>query len=177
MDSTTIREIPPLRAAWTPVGQQACVPIIGSHAKRVLSGIINILTGCYVPYVSASFCQGHFQDLLYLTRAIWCGWNLVLFLDRASAHTAEASRALASTLDIELRWLPTACPELNVMDCLWRHTRDDVAANEPTPQLEATVNAVLQQLDALSDTERLRKAGVLSNDFWLADVRNALMSR
>lgn len=177
MDSTTIREIPPLRAAWTPLGQQACVPIIGSHAKRVLTGVLNILTGTYLPYISASFCHSHFQDLLRLTRDLWRGWNLVLFLDRASAHTAEDSQATAAALNIELRWLPTACPELNVMDCLWRHTRDDVAANEPTPDLEATVSMVISQIDALSNIERLRKAGVLSDDFWLARVRSALLSR
>jgi len=116
MDSTTIREIPPLRKAWAPIGQQACVPIIGSHHKRVLSGVMNILTGNYLPYVSASFTQGHFQALLCLTRAHWRGWNIILFVDRASAHTADASQALAADLHIMLRWLPTACPELNVME-------------------------------------------------------------
>lgn len=177
MDSTTIREIPPLRKAWAPIGQQACVPIIGSHHKRVLSGVMNILTGNYLPYVSASFTQGHFQDLLRLTRAHWCGWNIILFVDRASAHTADASQALAADLGITLRWLPTACPELNVMDCLWRHVKDDVIANEPTPDLEATVNSAISYLDSLTAHERLVKAGVFSDNFWFADVRNALLSK
>ena len=177
MDSTTIREIPPLRAAWAPVGQPARVPIVGSHQKRVLSGVLNVLTGHYVPYVSASFTQEHFQDLLRLIRGQWRGWNLVLFLDRASAHTADSSQALAAALRIELRWLPTACPELNVMDCLWRHTKDQIVANEPTPNLESTVNLVISYLDLLSGAERLRKAGIYSGAFWLADVRNALLSK
>jgi hypothetical protein len=177
MDSTTIREIPPLRAAWAPVGQQACVPIIGSHKKLVLSGVLNILTGHYIPYVAASFTKEHFQDLLRLLRAQWRGWNLVLFLDRASVHTAADSQVVAAQLGIELRWLPTACPELNVMDCLWRHTKDEIVANEPTPNLESTVNMVISYLDSLSGTERLRKAGVLSDAFWLADVRSALLSK
>lgn len=176
MDSTTIREIPPLRAAWTRRGEQACVPLIGSHAKRVLSAVMNILTGHYLPYISASFSQGHFQDLLQLMRAQWRGWNLVLFLDRATVHTAEASQALAAELHIELRWLPTACPELNVMDCLWRHGKDHIVANEPTPILDHTVSMVVSYLDSLSDHERLTKAGVFAEHFWLADVRNALLS-
>ena len=176
MDSTTIREIPPLRAAWTRRGEQACVPLIGSHAKRVLSAVMNILTGHYLPYISASFSQGHFQDLLQLMRAQWRGWNLVLFLDRATVHTAEASQALAAELHIELRWLPTACPELNVMDCLWRHGKDHIVANEPTPILDHTVSMVVSYLDSLRDHERLTKAGVFAEHFWLADVRNALLS-
>jgi transposase len=177
MDSTTIREIPPLRMAWAPIGQQACVPIIGSHNKRVLSGVMNILTGSYLPYVSASFNQGHFQDLLRLTRAQWRGWHIILFVDRASAHTADASQSLAADLHIALRWLPTACPELNVMDCLWRHVKDDVLANESIPNLEATVNSAISYLDSLTGYQRLVKAGVFSDNFWLANVRNALLSK
>ena len=176
MDSKTIREIPPLRAAWTRRGEQACVPIIGSHAKRVLAGVMNILTGHYVPYVSASFSQGHFQDLLQLVRAQWRGWHLVLFLDRATVHTADASQALAAALPIELRWLPTACPELNVMDCLWRHGKDHIVANEPTPILDHTVSMVISYLDSLNAHERLTKAGVFAEHFWLAAVRKALLS-
>jgi hypothetical protein len=41
------------------------------------------------------------------------GWRFVLFLDRGSPHTARASRRLARGLGIELRLLPTACPEQN----------------------------------------------------------------
>ena len=153
------------------------MPIIGSHAKRLLSGVMNLLTGHYIPYVSASFNKEHFQDLLRLTRGQWRGWNLVLFLDRASAHTAGESQALAAELQIELRWLPTACPELNVMDCLWRHSKDEIVANEPMPNLEDTVNRVISYLDALTGYERLLKAGVFSDGFWLADVRDALLSK
>lgn len=176
MDSITVREIPPLRAAWTPVGQQAEVPIIGGHGKRVLSAALNIVTGTYWPYVSPGFSQVDFQIILRGIRATWRGWHIVLFLDKASAHTAGPSQRLADALGIELRWLPTACPELNVMDCLWRHVRDEVLANEPTPSLAATVQTAIEYLTSLSGCERLKKAGVFSKDFWLADVRRALMS-
>jgi hypothetical protein len=62
-----------------------------------------------------------------------------MFLDKHSGHRAVSSQTLARQLSIELRFLPTACPELNVMDCLWQHVRGEVLANEPCPQLEATV--------------------------------------
>ncbi|MCL5999488.1 MAG: transposase [Chloroflexi bacterium] len=176
MDAISIREIPPSRIAWTPIGQPACVPIIGSHDKRVLSGVLNIVTGTWLPYVSLTFNQGHFQELLCQVRAFWRGWHIVLFVDKASAHKAPRSQALAAALAIELRWLPTACPELNVMDCLWRHVRDDVLANEPTPTLDLTVRTAIDHLDALSPSERLVQAGVFADHFWLINVRNALLS-
>ena len=176
MDSISIREIPPLRMAWTPIGQQACVPIIGSHDKRVLSGVLNIVSGTWLSYVSLTFNQGHFQALLCQVRACWRGWHIVLFVDKASAHRAPHSRVLAAALAIELRWLPTACPELNVMDCLWRHVRDEVLANEPSPTLDLTVRMAIDHLDSLSSFERLLQAGVFSDHFWLTKVRNAFVS-
>jgi len=63
------------------------------------------------------------------------------------------------------------------MDCLWRHVKDEVIANEPTPDLEATVRSAISYLDSLTAHERLLKAGVYSDDFWLANVRNALLSK
>jgi hypothetical protein len=177
MDSITIREIPPLRAVWAKRGEEVCVPIIGSHRKRVLSGVLNILSGRFLSYVSATFNRHHFQELLRQVSALWRGWHIVLFVDKNSAHTAGSSREVAQELGIELRWLPTATPELNVMDCLWRHVRDDVLANEPTPQLDATVQRALQHLDALPGEDRLRHAGVLSTEFWLRAVRNARPSK
>lgn len=176
MDSIAIREIPPLRRAWTPVGQAAQIPIIGSHHKQVLSGVINILSGSWLSYVSRYFDQYHFQELLSQTRALWRGWRIVMFVDKHSAHKALASQTLAEALAIELRWLPTACPELNVMDCLWRHVRDDVLANEPCPKLDATVSRAISYIDDLAPQQRLTKAGVFSDSFWLNDVRLALLS-
>ncbi len=155
---------------WAPIGQQACVPIIGSHARRFLTGVINIQTGDYLDYISTEFHQEHFQAMLHRMRRHWRGWRIVLFVDRNSPHTAKASRRLARALHMQLRWLPKACSELNVMDQLWRHVKNDVAANEPTPQVDETVRRARRYVHSLTPTDRLRKAGVLAEDFWLADV-------
>jgi transposase len=47
----------------------------------------------------------------------------VLFVDRGSPHTAKGSQALARGLGIELRLLPTVCPELNPLEWLWRYLK------------------------------------------------------
>jgi hypothetical protein len=104
---------------WAPIGQQACVPIMGSHDRRFLTGILNIKTGDYIDARSDEFHQEHFQTLLVQMRRHWRGWHIVLFLDRNSPHTADASQELAHDLGIQLRWLPKACSELNVMDQLY----------------------------------------------------------
>ncbi len=156
---------------WARIGEQACVPILGPHmAKRILTGVVNIRTGAAVFSASETYTQFDFQELLPMIRDTWRGWHLVLFLDRHSAHTAEWSLDVADELGIELRWLPKACSELNVVDHLWRHLKGDVLANEPTPDLEVTLDCAFDYLAALSPEDLLRKAGVLSNDFWLKDI-------
>jgi hypothetical protein len=170
LDSTIFSEVPPLRAMWAPIGQQARVPIMGSHHRRFLTGVINIQTGDYMDYVSTQFRQEQFQEVLYQIRSHWRGWRIVLFLDRNKPHRAAASERLARDLKIQLRWLPKACSELNVMDHLWRHAKGDVAANEPMPDVDGTVRRASRYVHALTRGERLQKAGVRSKDFWLADV-------
>jgi hypothetical protein len=166
-DSTIVREIPPLYSAWAPVGKRAIVPIVGSHDKRVLTGALNIQTGAWYPLVTTDFQQEEFHVFLSGIRAKWRGWNIVLFIDRHSVHRAPSSKRHARTLGIKTRWLPTATPHLNPMDTLWRHGKEEAIANEPTPDVDQTVDRLVRYIDGLSPKERLRKAGVLSPDFWL----------
>jgi transposase len=153
------------------MGQQAEVPVLGRHrAKRILTGVLNIQTGTYLQYFSETYTQRTFHTVMHYLRRHWRGWKIVLFLDKISAQWAASSRQLARQLGIELRWLPKACPELNPVDHLWRHLKKNVLANEPLPDLEATLKRAWSYLAELSPTERLRKAGVLSRRFWLRDV-------
>jgi hypothetical protein len=170
LDSTIFTEVPPLRAMWAPIGQQARVPITGEHARRFLTGVMNIRTGDYLDFASALFHQEHFQAILRQIRRHWRGGQIILFVDRNTPHKAQASRRLARELNIQLRWLPKACSELNVMDHLWRHVKDLAAANEPTPNVLATVERARREIRQMSPQDRLQKAGVLSKEFWLADV-------
>jgi hypothetical protein len=146
------------------------VPIIAAHDIRVLTGVLNIQSGDCLWHLSARYRQADAQMVLREIRAHWRGWQIILFLDRHPAQRARATRRLARQLQIQLRWLPTACPELNVMDHLWRHVTDDVLANEPTPGLDATAKRAVQHIMALPPQDRRRQAGILSDTFWLADV-------
>lgn len=170
LDSTIFMEIPPLRAMWAPIGHQAKVPITGSHAKRVLSGVLSLTTGTLLHHESEHYRQHDCHTMFRLLRSHWRGWAIVLFLDRHPAQWAQSSRLLARQLGVELRWLPVACPELNPVDHLWRHVKHDIVANEPTPNLEATVQRACDYLDSLPPRVRLQKAGVLSEGFWLAKL-------
>jgi hypothetical protein len=48
--------------------------------------------------------------------------------------------------------------------------KDDIVANQPTPDVDATIECACSYIADLSPRERLQKAGVFAQDFWLADV-------
>jgi hypothetical protein len=143
------------------------VPITGNRARRVVYGALDVGTGTICLDEAAGWNQSSFQGHLRHLRSVWRGWNLVLFLDRGSPHTAKASRALARGLGVELRLLPTACPELNPLEGLWREIKGRVLSNEPTPDLAASLRRALGHLEGMTGRQRLETAGVLSGAFWL----------
>lgn len=149
------------------MGEQAEVPITGNRAKRVVYGTLNVGSGALLLDRAARWNQDTFQAHLRRLRSRWRGWNIVLFVDRGSPHRAKRSRALAAELGIELRWLPTACPELNPLEGLWRAIKGYILANEPTPDLDVSLARAFAHLEAMRPEERLKAAGVLSGSFWL----------
>jgi len=168
LDETIVTETPPLYSCYGRIGQQVCVPIIGTRAKRILHGALNVWTGETLLLITDLWTQETHQVFLQMIRRHWRGWHIVLFQDRGSPHTAEDSQDLAAELDIAVRWLPRATPELNAMDQLWRRSKAEALASRPTCSIDTSADQVCRHILDLSPRERLRKAGVLSGNFWLA---------
>ena len=92
-----------------------------------------------------------------------------LLLDEDPSHTAHGSAGLARELEIGLLWLPKRCPELNPMDHLWGHAKDEVCANHQEPSIDHLVDRFIRHIQGLSPEETRRKAGILSENFWLRE--------
>ena len=170
-DWTLLRLFPPLRAAWAPVGSSGVVPITGENAKRVLFGAINVRTAHRVvlerKQAGGADARVFFVELRRRYRRARTIW---LLLDRASAHTAKASQALAAQLEIKLVWLPKQAPELSAMDQLWRELKRVVAANRQAKNIEALATSAMLWVLMLTPTQARRKAGLLSRHYWLRDL-------
>ena len=167
LDEIIITETPPLYCCYGRRGCQVCVPITGNRAKRIIHAAVNITTGELLLLITAVWDALTHQYFLQMIRAHWRGWQIILFEDRGSPHTAEDSLEWAVRLGIEVRLLPRACPELNAMDHLFRSVKGRGVANRPTGSIEAAAEAACRYLYALSRGERLVKAGVKSGNFWL----------
>jgi transposase len=172
-DETTLRLLPPLRAAWAPRGQQAEVAISGHNAQRTLFGALNVGNGRRVLLRRAHARAADFQAFLrHLRHGPYRGGQpLWLLLDKAPCHVAAGSVALAAELKITLLWLPRQCSELNAMDHLWRHLKADLAANRQRPTIDALAEQAETWTLALTPQQTLRKAGLLSKNCWLKTVR------
>lgn len=169
-DETQIRLFPPLRRAWSLQGEQAQVAVSGRNEQRALYGAINIKSGWRLMMDLARINAAGFQIFLNELRQQLKGRCIYMILDSASAHTAKASRNLAEKLRIRLIFLPKQCPELNVMDHLWRHAKRDVAANHQYPTAVAQAQAAIAYVQILEPENALQLAGVYSNKFWLKSL-------
>jgi len=167
LDETIITETPPLYACYGHIGEQVRVPITGNRAKRILHGAINIRSGEVLLLITPEWAQEEHQTYLAMIRAHWRGWNIVLFEDKASQHTAPRSLQLAQRLRMEVRFLPKATPELNAMDHLWRHAKRETQGNRPPQAIDDSAMDTSWYILDLSPRERLRRAGILSGNFWL----------
>jgi transposase len=167
LDETIVCETPPLYSCYGRIGTQVRVPISGTRRKRILHGVLNIRSGSVLLLITDEWVQETPQYFLAMLRAHWRGWRIVLFEDRGSPHTAEESVELAQSLGIELRFLPRATPELNAMDHLWRHVKGRSLADRTTRSIEDSADQACQDILSMTPHERLRKAGVLSGNFWL----------
>ena len=167
LDETIICETSPLYCCYGRIGEQVCVPITGNRAKRILHGTINVRRGEVVLLITEEGVQETHQYFLSMIGSHWRGWHIVLFEDRGSPHTAEGSRELAKRLGIQLRFLPRATPKLNAMDHLWRHVKGRALADRKTRAIEESAQKACQYIFDLSPYERLKKAGILSGNFWL----------
>lgn len=114
-----------------------------------------------------SMRRGRFQAFLRLLRRRYPGRPLWLALDEAACHTAAGSLKLAAELEIESVWRPKQCSELNAMDHLWRAPKQKIAANRQSRTVDEQAEWAERFLMGLTRRQTLRKAGVLSDRFWL----------
>jgi transposase len=167
-DATRLRLFPPLRAAWARIGEPAIVPVTGRNDRRVLFGALNVTTGQRVVLQWPSETGPGARALLTeIRRRYRRAPTIWLLLDQGPAHTAAPTRQLAADLCIELVWLPKQWPELNGMDQLWRELKRLVAANRQATSVDELAEQAESWLRSLTPRQALRKAGILSERFWL----------
>jgi transposase len=171
-DETTLREYPPLRAAWAKRGAPANVVISGRNGRRVLHGAVhgalNAATGELVQLIRERSRQDDglaFVDKLGQLRP---DVPKLLIWDNAPPHHPKRVLQAAQQAHITIAWLPFRAPELNPCEDLWRLMKAVVAANRCIQDLEALASHAAW-LNALTAEARLLCSGMLGRKFhWLS---------
>jgi hypothetical protein len=156
-----------LRAGWGRRGEPLAVPISGRNARRVVFGALALRTGHRLFLPRERQRAGDFQAFLMYIRRHYRRWSVAMLLDEDPSHTAKGSLRLAESLGIELLWLPKRAPELNPIEGLWGDGKDVVCADYQYGTIDEEVARFVAYLAGLPRRDALRKAGVLSDNFWL----------
>jgi len=167
-DETTLREFPPLRAAWARRGEQAVVTISGRNARRVLHGALNIVTGEMVRVVRERNRGADSAALVAALAAQTPAGRSLLVWDNAPPHHTRLARETAEATGITILPLPFRSPELNPCEDVWRAMKGTVAANRAYADVDALVERAVAWLDDHPPADLRRLAGLTSSKFdWL----------
>jgi transposase len=153
LDSTDLHWCPDIGASYVPAGQQQKVDTPGlDNPWYALFGSLFLPSGegLYTIHErkrAAEFLH-HLQLVIDFDPDVF--WFVVL--DNASAHTTAAVEAFAEQHQdrLELVYLPTYSPHLNLIERLWRFMRGQITRNHFCQSLDALAVAAVKWLTNLS---------------------------
>ena len=152
-DSTDLHLCPEVGPTYQPAGHQLKVETPGKHNPwYALFGSLVYPSGegLYTIHQLKRHqeVQAHLQQLLDTEPDIF--WFAVL--DNASAHTTPALDQFLqdNRHRLELVFLPTYSPNLNLIEKLWKMMRAQTTNNQPFADLPALSEAVVHWFDKLS---------------------------
>jgi transposase len=122
---------PALTRMWAPVARQPEVPAPGKNQKKVIYGGVDYKTGKLTYTVADTKCGTSFLVFLVTLLAAYAGKKICLVCDNGRFHATKAVTAWleAHRDQIEVYWLPSYSPSLNLIERLWGHLKRTVLAN------------------------------------------------
>lgn len=144
-DEFNVSWLPPLRAMWSPKGQQVKIPTPHQPYRRFGIGGVSYHTGETVVIVRRRKRRREVAEFLerllerHPDQTIYVAW------DNANIHEDDEVEAVVrgAAGRLILLYLPTYSPWLNPIEMLWRHFRREVTHYELFESVKALVDATL----------------------------------
>jgi transposase len=135
------------QAVWAPRGQTPSVRVDAGRAQVHFYGTLNLLTGKEVathePIMNSEATARHLETLL----TTYPDTPILLFWDRAPWHRGEAvQQVLAANPRLAVIFYPTASPDLNPQEQVWKATRSTISHNHDETQLTSLTERFEQHL-------------------------------
>lgn len=123
-------------AVWAPRGQTPVIRVHPGREKVNFYGTLNLHTGQEIAMQSDVMNgQATAQHLEQILEAL-PGVPIMLLWDRAPWHRGQPVQdVLDANPRLQIMWLPTAAPDLNPQEHVWKATRRAISHNHLTPRL------------------------------------------
>ena len=160
LDECDVHLLPVPRAMRMRRGQQARIPTPGGNRKRAVFGALDLESGAWHYAVCARKRAVEFVAFLEQLAAAYPDRPVLLALDNASIHRAQAVRAWpAAHPQVELPDLPSnSGHEENPVEKVWWRLKDKVAANRLHGSLDELVATVHAFFASFTPEDALRLA-------------------
>lgn len=134
-------------ALWSPRGQQVCVRVDPSRKSTSFYGTLNLSTGQVVVLEAEKMNALTTAQHLQLVLDAYPTGKILLLWDKAPWHKGKAIRELLDANPrLALHTFPTASPDLNPQEHVWRATRRKVAHNHTQRHLPGLAARFKQHL-------------------------------
>lgn len=146
-DETGFSLHPRLGRLWMKRGSRIRVATKSQHRQRLnLFGWVEPLRGWYGFLRILKGDRRGFVKFLKALHRRFAGWRIYLYVDKAKWHHGpEIDSFLANHPHVDLEYLPTYHPELNLVDRLWKQLRYEVTTSKYFPSLDDILFAVRKQ--------------------------------
>jgi len=161
-DETTVRETPTKTDVWAYEGTVPELIISGGHQKRIISGVIDIITGDSMFISDRKFNQYVYLDFMEEFKKNRAGKPTILVIDNYPSHLTDNVKKFYKN---EESWLtiinlPKYSPDLNPIEYVWKFIKEKCCHSKYYESFESKLDAVYDQLDLLeSNTEEVKKQG------------------
>ena len=134
-------------AVWAPQGQTPLVRVHPNRDKVSFYGSLNLRSGQEVvtqePTMNGEATARHLNQVL----TTYPDLSILLLWDKATWHSGPAVQAvLEANPRLEVMRLPTAAPELNPQEMVWKATRAAISHNHNERQLATLAERFEQHL-------------------------------
>jgi transposase len=149
-DELDISLLPKVGYQWMPKGEQLEVLTPGTNQKRYLAGALELRSGRIVHRLWWRKTHGLFLDLLATLDQTYPRphfTRLYVIIDNYKIHKAQAVKQwLAAHPRFELLFLPTYCPQANLIERAFGDVHDKCTRNHQRKRLWTLVRDVAQHL-------------------------------
>jgi transposase len=136
------------------------------RSRYNILGAIDAMTGqlftvCNETYINAnSICE-----MLHKLALHYVGTSITIVLDNARYQKCKIVAAAASELGIELLYLPSYSPNLNLIERLWKFVKTDVLYCKYYSSFANFKESINECLSEINSTKRQKIASLLSLKF------------